>query len=86
MWALDKDKDKDKVYCNFLPKNSYSLVSPFKSKYVAFLYQHQGKLGVHLKSKIKQLMQEQTDNEYWCLGEKQLKRYTTPNPKPKVSF
>jgi hypothetical protein len=32
------------------------------------------KLSVHLKSEIEQLMREQTDNKYWCLGEKQLKR------------
>ena len=44
------------------------------------------KLSVHLKSEIEQLMREQTDNKYWCLGEKQLKRYATPNPKPNVSF
>jgi hypothetical protein len=38
------------------------------------------KLGVELMSEIEQLMRDQTNNGYWRLGAKQLKRYATPNP------
>jgi len=38
------------------------------------------KLGVELMSEIEQLMRDQTNNDYWRLGSKQLKRYATPSP------
>ena len=38
------------------------------------------KLGVELTSEIEQLMQDETNNGYWRLSAKQLKRYATPNP------
>ena len=38
------------------------------------------KLGVELTSEIEQLMRDQTNNDYWRLGAKQLERYATPNP------
>lgn len=39
------------------------------------------KLSVHLKSELEQLMRDKTDNNYWRLGSKELKRYGTPKPK-----
>lgn len=39
------------------------------------------KCGVELASEIEQLMREQTDNDYWRLGSKELKRYATLKPK-----
>jgi hypothetical protein len=36
------------------------------------------KLGVELMSEIEQLMRDQTNNDYWRMGAKQLKRYATP--------
>jgi len=38
------------------------------------------KLGVELLSEIEQLMRDETNNDYWRLGAKQLKRYATPRP------
>jgi hypothetical protein len=39
------------------------------------------RLGVEFTSEIEQLMRDETDNEYWRLGTKQLKRYATSDPK-----
>lgn len=39
------------------------------------------KLSKDLKSELEQLMREKTDNNYWRLGSKELKRYGTPKPK-----
>ena len=39
------------------------------------------KLGVELTHAIEQLMRDETDNDYWQLGTKQLKRYTKPKLK-----
>lgn len=39
------------------------------------------KLGVELTSEIEQLMRDATDNDYWQLGTKQLKRYAKPKSK-----
>ena len=36
------------------------------------------KLGVELTSAIEELMRDATDNDYWQLGTKQLKRYAKP--------
>jgi hypothetical protein len=38
------------------------------------------KLGVELTSEIEQLMRDETNNDYWRLSAKQLKRYATPSP------
>jgi hypothetical protein len=44
------------------------------------------KLGVELTRAIEQLMRDATDNDYWQLGTKQLKRYAKPKLKSNLSF
>lgn len=39
------------------------------------------KLSLHLKSELEHLMREHTENKYWHLGFKELKRYATPKAK-----
>ena len=39
------------------------------------------RLGPELQSAIEQLMRDETGNDYWLLGNKQLKRYATPTSK-----
>jgi hypothetical protein len=39
------------------------------------------RLGVEFTSEIEQLMRDETDNDYWRLGTKKLKRYATSDPK-----
>jgi hypothetical protein len=36
---------------------------------------------VELTSEIEQLMRDETNNDYWRLSAKQLKRYATPSPR-----
>jgi hypothetical protein len=40
-------------------------------------------LGPELQNAIEQLMQDETDNCYWRLGAKQLKRYASAMPNSK---